>query len=134
MTDAPQILLDSVSALMQPKGITITAITVATPAPLPASARARAIIALDAERRVAVVGRMAELGAEGPEEHRRVGERLAAAGVDVIAFDVPEYGGTLVSTIEEATAAVGTVGAGTAVLVKASRVAGLERLAEALTA
>ena len=102
--------------------------------PLSMHAAIDALLALDAERRVAVVGRMAELGAEGPEEHRRVGERLAAAGVEVIAFDVAEYGGTLVSTIDEATAAVGTVGAGTAVLVKASRVAGLERLAEALTA
>lgn len=100
--------------------------------PLSMHAAIDALLALDVRRRVAVVGRMAELGVEGPEEHERVGERLAAAGVEVVAFDVPEYGGTLVSTIEDAATAVGRLGPDTAVLVKASRVAGLERLADAL--
>ena len=100
--------------------------------PLSMHAAIDALLAVDCSRRVAVIGRMAELGDEGPAEHQAVGERLAAAGVTVIGYDVPEYGGTTVSTIEEAVAALGSLRDDTAVLVKASRVAGLERLAAAL--
>lgn len=100
--------------------------------PLSMHAAIDALLAVDSSRRIAVIGRMAELGDEGPAEHRAVGQRLAAAGVEVIGFDVPEYGGTTVTTIDEAVAALGPLGDDTAVLVKASRVAGLERLAAEL--
>ena len=43
----------------------------------------------------------------------------------------PDYGGEDVATIDEALAALGDLGDGDAVLVKGSRVAGLERLAAA---
>ena len=100
--------------------------------PLSMHAAIDALLAVPASRRVAVIGRMAELGAEGPDEHRAVGRRLAEAGVEVVGFAVPEYGGTTVESIDEAVGAIGNLGSETAVLVKASRVAGLERLADAL--
>jgi UDP-N-acetylmuramoyl-tripeptide--D-alanyl-D-alanine ligase len=46
----------------------------------------------------------------------------------VIAVDAPAYGGTAVAGLDEAVAALGPLGEGDAVLLKASRVVGLERL------
>lgn len=100
--------------------------------PLSMHAAIDALLAVPAARRVAVIGPMAELGAEGPAEHRAVGQRLASAGVEIVGFDVPEYGGTTVDSIEDAVAALGEPDGDTVILVKASRVAGLERLATAL--
>ncbi len=91
-----------------------------------------ALMAASARRRVAVVGRMAELGTEAAEEHRRVGARLAALDVEVISFGVPEYGGRLLTEIDDALDTIGELGPDDVVLVKASRVAGLERLAARL--
>lgn len=105
----------------------------------PASVEAalRALLHLDAERHVAVLGPMAELGHKGPEEHRRIATLALELGVEVIAVDAPEYaegveGVRLVPDIDAAAAALGPVGRGDAVLVKGSRVAGLERLARRL--
>ena len=47
-------------------------------------------------------------------------------------MDAPDYGGQPVATIDEALEALADLGEGDAVLVKGSRVAGLERLAAAL--
>lgn len=94
--------------------------------PMSMHAAIDALLGVEAGRRVAVVGVMAELGPDGAAEHRRVGERLAAAGVDVVSLDTPEYGGIAVSSVEEAAAAVGATDSTTVVLVKGSRVAGLE--------
>lgn len=91
-----------------------------------------ALLAVPASRRTAVVGVMAELGDRHAADHREIGERLAAAGVRVVSLAVPEYGGTEVSDIDEATEAVGALGPDDAVLIKGSRVAGLERLASRL--
>jgi len=88
---------------------------------------------LPAERRVAVLGVMAEIGATSDEEHRAIGELARELGVEVVAVAVPAYGGRLVADLDAAADAVGEVGTGVAVLVKASRVAGLERLAHRLT-
>jgi UDP-N-acetylmuramoyl-tripeptide--D-alanyl-D-alanine ligase len=83
-------------------------------------------------RRVAVLGVMAELGPESDREHERMGKLAADLGVRVIAVDAPAYGGECVEDIDGALAALGPVGEGDAVLVKGSRVAGLERVAAAL--
>ncbi len=91
--------------------------------------------ALDADVRVAVVGAMAELGDEGPEEHRAITNEAVAGGISVIAVDAPAYGpdATHVSGRDEAFAALADApGPGTAVLVKGSRVAALEELADRL--
>ena len=77
---------------------------------------------------------MAELGGEADAGHRAVAAEAGALGIDVIAVDAPAYGAgaTHVHGIAEALQAIGSMTDGDAVLVKGSRVAGLERLASAL--
>jgi UDP-N-acetylmuramoyl-tripeptide--D-alanyl-D-alanine ligase len=100
----------------------------------PASMRAAldALASLPAQRRTAVLGVMAELGATSAAEHAAVGELARRLGIRVIALGVRDYGGDVVVGVDEAIAALGPLGDGDAVLVKASRVAGLEKLAERL--
>lgn len=102
--------------------------------PLSMDAAIDAVVALPAERRVAVVGVMAELGDRHEGDHRSVGERLQREGIEVISMQVPEYGGTVVTTVDAALAALGKLDAETVVLVKGSRVAALERVVDALRA
>lgn len=87
-------------------------------------------------RRVAVLGLMAELGPEGPAEHAAVAAEAARAGVMVVAVGAPAYGDVAVHVPDRtaAAAAIGPLAAGDAVLVKGSRVAGLEVLAAELVA
>ncbi len=89
---------------------------------------------LGASRRVAVLGPMGELGDDSEGAHREVAEHAASLGIDVIAVAAPAYGATArhVPTLEAAAAELGTVGADAAVLIKASRAVGLERLADEL--
>ena len=89
---------------------------------------------LAARRRFAVVGTMAELGADAPAAHRAVAQQAVDLGIAVIAVDEPAYGehATHVSGVDEAVAALGALSEGDAVLVKGSRVAELERVAQAL--
>jgi UDP-N-acetylmuramoyl-tripeptide--D-alanyl-D-alanine ligase len=100
--------------------------------PTSMAAALRALAALDATRRVAVLGLMAELGATGEAEHRAVGAMARELGIDVVAVGVPAYGGTVVADLDGAAAALDGLGPGDAVLLKGSRVVGLERLAERL--
>lgn len=99
-----------------------------------------------ARRRFAALGEMAELGAISREEHLRIGRLAARAassgivavgdGARPIAQGAREAGGTVVEveTPEEALVALARwLRPGDAVLVKASRMAGLDRLAAALT-
>jgi UDP-N-acetylmuramoyl-tripeptide--D-alanyl-D-alanine ligase len=101
-------------------------------------------------RSFAVLGEMAEIGPTSADEHARVGAEVAARGVDrlvvVGVHAAPFADGALdagmdrdaVLTVPDAAAAsehlVGEVGAGDVVLVKASRVAGLEAVAADLLA
>ena len=87
---------------------------------------------VDAPRRVAVLGEMAELGDASEAAHRAVGERAAALGIEVVSVAVPAYGGTLVGDLDDALEVVQGLPEGSAVLVKASRSVGLDRLADAL--
>ena len=87
-------------------------------------------------RRLAVLGGMAELGAEGPRYHREIGALLS--GVDhVIAVGelARDYGaGDWVADAEEAADRLAElVEPGDVVLVKGSRSVGLEKVAEALS-
>jgi UDP-N-acetylmuramoyl-tripeptide--D-alanyl-D-alanine ligase len=104
----------------------------------PTSVRAAlgALGEVPARRRVAVLGAMAELGDEGPAEHRRVADEAVAAGFEVVAVAAPEYGpsATHVADRSEALARLADLGADDAVLVKGSRVAGLEAVARTLLA
>ena len=110
--------------------------------PLSMRAALHALAALPAERRIAVLGTMAELGEFEAAEHAAIGSLAGQLGVEVIAVDTPGYasgGGTVIRAegIDGALAALrdlGGLGVGDAVLVKGSRVAGLERLVERLVA
>ena len=105
----------------------------------PASVEAalRALEHLPARRRLAVLGPMAELGDAGPAAHRAIADAAGAAGVELLAVDAPDYAGEGVRHVPDVGAALdalGSLGPDDAVLVKGSRVAGLERLAELLGA
>ncbi|MBV8982399.1 MAG: hypothetical protein JO086_15970 [Acidimicrobiia bacterium] len=79
------------------------------------------------------MGPMLELGAMSDEGHRDVAARADELRIRLIAVDAPEYGATEnVGSIDEALAVLEGLGDGDAVLVKASRAAGLERLAARL--
>jgi UDP-N-acetylmuramoyl-tripeptide--D-alanyl-D-alanine ligase len=92
---------------------------------------------LEAPRRIAVLGEMGELGSDSGGYHRGVGEHARAAGIDlVIGVGEParEYGpDELVADPAEAAELLAAhLQPGDAVLVKGSRSAGLEAVAEQL--
>lgn len=102
--------------------------------PTALAAALHSLAAVDADRRVAVLGLMAELGAASDARHAEMGELADELDIEVVTVDCPAYGvGTDVPSVEAAVDAVGRLGAGDAVLVKASRSAGLERVADALS-
>ncbi len=100
----------------------------------PASMEAalRAVAHLDAARHHAVLGPMAELGVEGPAQHRRIASLVDELGVRLIAVGTTDYGVAPVPDADAALDALGELGPDDAVLVKGSRVAGLEVVAERL--
>jgi len=93
-----------------------------------------------AERRIAILGTMAELGPDGERYHREIGAHAAKLGIDVLvtvgeaalpytaAFDGERHP---VATPEEAGALLAEIARpGDRVLVKGSRSVGLERVLE----
>ncbi len=98
----------------------------------PTSMRAAidALVDLPAKRRVAILGVMAEIS-DAASEHRAVAAYAAERHVEVIAIGTDLYG---VQPSTDVTAALGSVSGDDAVLVKGSRVAGLEKLAALLVA
>ena len=89
-----------------------------------------ALAALPARRRIAIVGVMAEIDEPGPA-HQAIADRAAEHGIELVAVGTDLYG---IPPTGDPVAAAGRLESGTAVLVKASRVAGLERVAAALIA
>ncbi|MEY2422522.1 MAG: UDP-N-acetylmuramoyl-tripeptide--D-alanyl-D-alanine ligase [Acidimicrobiaceae bacterium] len=103
--------------------------------PTSMEAALRALAALPARRRIAVVGPMAELGPAGPEEHRRMAQFARDLGIELIAVGTADYGIAPVDDVDDALlelADLADLADGDAVLVKGSRVAGLEALAARL--
>lgn len=100
--------------------------------PTSMAAALRALAHVDAERRVAVLGPMAELGAHAEEEHARIAALARELGVRLVAVGTDLYGVPDAGSIDAALAALGDLGPGDAVLVKGSRVAALEQLAHRL--
>jgi UDP-N-acetylmuramoyl-tripeptide--D-alanyl-D-alanine ligase len=87
-----------------------------------------ALAAIPASRRVAVVGVMAELD-DADAAHRAIADRAAELGIELIVVGTDLYG---TEPCADPVTAAAPLGRGTAVLVKASRVAGLDRVAIAL--
>jgi UDP-N-acetylmuramoyl-tripeptide--D-alanyl-D-alanine ligase len=100
--------------------------------PTSVAAALESLAHLDAQRRTAVLGVMAELGEGADEEHAAIGAMAARLGIRLIAVDAPAYGGEDVATAEDAVDLLEPLGPDDAVLVKGSRVAELERVAELL--
>jgi UDP-N-acetylmuramoyl-tripeptide--D-alanyl-D-alanine ligase len=95
------------------------------------------LAALEASRTVAVLGEMGELGPDSARYHREVGEHARVQGIDlVIGVGLParDYGpDELVADPDEAAELLAAkLEPGDAVLVKGSRSAGLETIAEQL--
>ncbi len=96
----------------------------------PTSMRAAldALADLAAQRRVAVLGLMAEI-TDSEAEHLAIAAYAAQRGIELVAFGTDLYG---VAPSDDPIAALGSIAGGDAVLVKGSRVVGLERIAAAL--
>ncbi len=96
----------------------------------PTSMRAAldALVDLPARRRVAVLGVMAEI-TDTETEHLAIAEYAIGKGIELLAFGTDLYG---IAPTVDPIAVLGSLAGGDAVLVKASRVVGLERIAAAL--
>lgn len=104
--------------------------------PTSTAAALRSLAALPAARRVAYLGTMAEIGADSADAHAATARLGAELGITVVAVAEGAYGVEQVADVDGAAdhASRLGLGAGDAVLVKASRVAGLERLVDRLVA
>ncbi|MEH3034203.1 MAG: hypothetical protein PGN07_09225 [Aeromicrobium erythreum] len=101
-----------------------------------------ALAAIDAPRRVAVLGEMLELGDGADAAHRDVGAHAASLGIDRVvvvgeaARPIAEGAGEVATQVPDTDVAIDTLRAwlqpGDVVLVKASRGARLERVARGL--
>ncbi len=100
--------------------------------PMSMAAALRSLAAVDRPRRAAVLGIMAELGDRTVAEHAAIGAMAQELGIEVIPVATADYGLAPVDDASAAVAALGPVDGDTAVLVKASRAAGLEAVAAAL--
>ncbi len=96
----------------------------------PTSMRAAldALAAMPADRRVAVLGLMAEIS-DAPAEHRALVRYAQHLGIEVVAYGTDLYG---IDPVADPVVALGSLASGDAVLVKGSRVVGLEVVASAL--
>jgi len=97
------------------------------------------LASIEGARRIAVLGEMAELGPGAPAYHREVGVHARAEGVDLligVGEPAREYGPDelVADPAEAAELLAAQLEPGDAILVKGSRSAGLEAVAEALDA
>ena len=104
--------------------------------PASMAAALRSLASLTVTRRVAVVGVMAELGDTAPDEHVRIAALAESLDVHLVPVATELYGVAPVPDTDEVLATLGglDLGDGDVVLVKGSRVAGLEVVAAALLA
>jgi UDP-N-acetylmuramoyl-tripeptide--D-alanyl-D-alanine ligase len=99
--------------------------------PVSMLAALEALAAVPAERHVAIVGVMAELGGDAEEAHREIASTARSLGIELVAVGTDWYG---VAPHTDPVAVLGALPRNVAVLVKASRAAGLEHVAQRLLA
>jgi UDP-N-acetylmuramoyl-tripeptide--D-alanyl-D-alanine ligase len=83
---------------------------------------------MDADRRIAVLGLMAEID-DSEVAHREVAAHAFERELELVAVGTSAYG---IEPFDDPVTAMGTLGPRDVVLVKASRSAGLERVVTAL--
>jgi UDP-N-acetylmuramoyl-tripeptide--D-alanyl-D-alanine ligase len=88
-----------------------------------------ALAAMDADRRIAVIGLMAEID-DAEVAHREVAAHARERELELVAVGTSAYG---IEPFDDPVAAIGRLGPRDVVLVKASRSAGLERVVARLT-
>ncbi|MHB8220897.1 MAG: UDP-N-acetylmuramoyl-tripeptide--D-alanyl-D-alanine ligase [Acidimicrobiales bacterium] len=100
----------------------------------PSSMRAalEAVAAFGGRRKVAVLGQMTELGPSSLDDHRAVVAVAEALGIEVVAYRTDAYGIDPVADDEELARRLLPLEPDDVVLVKGSRVAGLEAVADLL--
>jgi UDP-N-acetylmuramoyl-tripeptide--D-alanyl-D-alanine ligase len=100
---------------------------------IPASTEAavRSLAALPGERKLALLGLMAELGEESEAEHRRIALLAEELGIEVVGYGTGLYGTAQVTGVEEAVALLRTLGPDDAALVKGSRAVRLDQVVRA---
>ena len=92
-----------------------------------------ALLAIDAQRRIAVLGAMAELGPESAALHDTIARLADSMGISVVAFQTSAYGTAPVNDVAALLERLGGLRAGDAVLVKGSRASGMEVVAQWLS-
>jgi UDP-N-acetylmuramoyl-tripeptide--D-alanyl-D-alanine ligase len=99
----------------------------------PASTEAalRALASVEGSRKVALLGVMAELGAEAGAQHQRMATLAGELGIEVVGYQTSFYGSTEVGTVAAAVDLVRGLTADDVLLVKGSRVARLEDVVHA---
>jgi UDP-N-acetylmuramoyl-tripeptide--D-alanyl-D-alanine ligase len=99
--------------------------------PASVEAAVQSLATLPGERKLAILGLMAELGDHTELEHRRVAAVAQGLGIEVVGYETGLYGGGRVTGVDEAVALLRTMGPGDAALLKGSRVARLEDVVRA---
>jgi UDP-N-acetylmuramoyl-tripeptide--D-alanyl-D-alanine ligase len=97
--------------------------------PTSVEAALQAVHDMSATRRIAVLGVMAELGPTSDDEHRKVAEVAESFGISIIGYQTSAYGSAVVSDVNELLALLRPFASGDVILLKGSRVAGMERVA-----
>ena len=100
--------------------------------PTSMAAALETLVQLPGRRRIAVLGLMAELDDPSPA-HRLIAARARELGVEIVPVGTDLYGVTPVD-LDTVMAMVGELDEGNVVLAKGSRVAGLDRLVDAVEA
>jgi len=100
--------------------------------PTSMEAALRALQALPASRRIALLGQMAELGPTAVEQHRSIAALATSLGIEVVGYQTDAYGDDAVPDVHAFIERVRPFRSGDAILVKGSRVAGMEHAAASL--
>ncbi len=100
--------------------------------PTSTEAALRTLGAMRVDRRVAVLGAMAELGQDSGELHRSIGALAESLGIVAIGYQTSAYGTVSAGSVAELLRHLGGLRPGDAVLVKGSRVSGMESVTAGL--
>ena len=99
--------------------------------PTSMAAALHTLASMTADHRVAVLGVMAEIS-DAEMQHRNIAQLAQDLGIGVIAFQTDLYGLASINTYEEVYALLQKRSANTAILLKGSRVAGLDAVTQLL--